>query len=176
MARHRRLVGSVVVGLLLLCTVYCFVAPKQYEACATVALRQGAPSSLSMEAPEPSAIASLLSAPLQLETLADVLRSDRLAWRVITELKLYQEPGFMGSFAQKFPGFHTEAPGVEAQAYLLERFQKRLHVQSVPRTLLIAIRFRSRDAALSAVGNALIRDYLEQESDSRIEATVKASD
>jgi hypothetical protein len=111
MARRRGFVASVVVGLLLLCAVYCFVAPKQYEACATVALRQGSPSSLNMEAPEPSAIASLLSAPLQLETLADVLRSDRLAWRVITELKLYQEPGFMGSFAQKFPGFHPEAPG-----------------------------------------------------------------
>jgi polysaccharide export outer membrane protein len=177
MARRRGFVASVVVGLLLLCAVYCFVAPKQYEACATVALRQGSPSSLNMEAPEPSAIASLLSAPLQLETLADVLRSDRLAWRVITELKLYQEPGFMGSFAQKFPGFHAEAPGVDAQAYLLERFQKRLHVQSVPRTLLIAIRFRSKDAALSAaVVNTLIRDYLQQESDSRIEATVKASD
>jgi polysaccharide export outer membrane protein len=177
MARRRGFIALVLLGLLLLCGVYCLVAPKQYEAVATVALRQGPASSLNMEAPEPVAIASLLSAPLQLETLANLLRSDGLAWRVITGLKLYQEPGFMGDFAQKFPGFHAEAAGVDAQAYLLERFQKRLHVQSVPRTLLIAIRFRSNDAALSAaVVNALIHDYLQQENDTRIEATVKASD
>ena len=177
LARRRGFIASVVVGLLLLCTIYCFVAPKQYEAVATVALRQGTASSLTMDAPEPIAIASLLSAPLQLETLANVLRSDRLAWRVINELKLYQEPGFKGNFAQEFPGFHAEAPAADAQACLLERFQKQLHVQSVPRTLLIEIRFRSKDAALSAaVVNALIRDYDRQESDSRVEATLKASD
>jgi polysaccharide biosynthesis/export protein len=177
LGRRRGFIALVVLGLLLLCGVYCLVAPKQYEAVATVALRQGPASSLSMEAPEPVAIASLLSAPLQLETLANLLRSDHLAWRVITELKLYQDPGFQQDFAEKFPGFHPDMPGADAQGYLLERFQKRLHVQSVPRTLLIAIRFRSNDAALSAaVVNALIRDYLQQESDSRIEATVKASD
>ncbi len=33
---------------------------------------------------------------MALETLASVLRSDRLAWRVITGLKLYQAPGFRG--------------------------------------------------------------------------------
>lgn len=177
LARRRGFIALIVLGLLLLCGVYCIVAPKQYEAIATVALRQGSASSLSMEAPEPVATASLLSAPLQLETLTNLLRSDGLAWRVITELKLYQDPAFVGGFAQKFPDFHPEAPGPDAQGYLLERFQKRLHVQSIPRTLLIAIRFRSYDAALSAaVVNALIRDYLLQESDSRIQATVRASD
>jgi len=35
---------------------------------------------------------SILSAPMQLETLANVMRSDQLAWRVIRELKLYQAP------------------------------------------------------------------------------------
>ena len=177
LGRRRRFVAFVVVGLLLLCAVYCLVAPNQYEASATVALRQASASSVSLEAPEPIAVASLLSAPLQLETLANVLRSDHLAWRVITELKLYREPGFTADFARRFPGFHADTPGVNAQAYLLERFQKRLRVQSVPRTLLIQIRFRSIDAALSAaVVNALIRDYIKQESESRIEATVKASD
>jgi polysaccharide export outer membrane protein len=177
LGRRRRFVGLVVLGLLLLCALYCFVAPSQYEASATVALRQASASSLSMEAPEPMGVASLLSAPLQLETLVDVFRSDGLAWRVITELKLYREPGFRGDFARRFPGFHPDMPGADAQAYLLDRFHTRLRVQSVPRTLLIQIRFRSYDAALSAaVVNTLIRDYVQQESESRIEATLKASD
>ena len=176
LARRRRLVGSVVGGLLLLCLLYCIVMPNQYEASAKVALRQAPASSLSMDATEPLAAASLLGAPLQLETLADVFRSDQLAWRVITELKLYQEPGFLGRFGHRFPDFRPETASVAAQDYLLLRFHKQLRVQTVPRTLLIQISFRSKDAALSAaVVNALIRAYDEQESESRVQATAQAT-
>jgi len=163
-------------GLLLLCLLYCLVTPDQYEASAKVALRQTPASSLNMGAAEPLVAASLLSAPLQLETLADVFRSDQLAWRVIAELKLYQEPGFLGRFGRRFDGFHPETTNADAQDYLLRRFQRQLHVQTIPRTLLIQIRFRSKDAALSAaVVNALIRAYSEQDSESKVLATVQAT-
>ncbi len=50
-------------------------------------------------------------------------------------------------------------------------------MQTLPRTLLIEIRFRSKDAALSAsVVNALIRAYGEQDSESQVQATEQASD
>jgi polysaccharide export outer membrane protein len=167
----------VIVGLLLLCLSYCLVAPNQYEASAKVALRQAPATPLSLEAAEPTAAASFLSAPLQLETLATVFRSDRLAWGVITDLKLYQAPGFISGFDHRFPGFKPDAPSVDAQAYLIERFEKKLRVQTVPRTLLIQIRFRSKDAALSAsVVNDLIRAYGQQESESSLQATMQASD
>ena len=182
-ARRRRLVAGVVGGLLLLCLLYCLITPNQYEASARVALRTSPTSSLSLEAQEPQISASVLSAPVQLETLADVFRSDELAWRVITELKLYKAPAFMGNFAHRFPAFLTDAPAADspdyagARDYLLDRFHRRLRVQSMPRTLLIQIRFRSKDAALSAaVVNALIRAYGEQESELRVQATVQASD
>jgi polysaccharide export outer membrane protein len=176
LARRRRLIGAVVGGLLLLCLLYCLIAPNQYEATARVALRTVPASPLSLEASEPSASASVLSAPVQQETVAGVFRSDQLAWKVIIGLKLYQQPGFMGRFAQRFPGFRPDAPAADAQAYLLERFERRLQVQTLPRTLLIEIRFRSRDAALSAnVVNALIRAYGDQDRESRQQATVAAS-
>ncbi len=99
---------------------------------------------------------------------------------MITELKLYEAPGFRGGFAQPLSRLSSAAGGArrsEAQAWLLERFQRRLHVQTLPRTLLIEIRFRSRDAALSAaVVNALIRAYGQQDSESQMEATAQASD
>jgi len=175
-ARRRRLVTYMVGGLLLACLLYCLIAPNQYEASASVELRTSPASSLSLEAQEPSVSAAVLSSPLQLETLADVFRSDQLAWRVITGLRLYQAPGFMGGFARRFPGFRPETPDAAAQAWLLERFQRRLRVQTLPRTLLIQIRFRSRDAALSAaVVNALIRAYGEQDGEFRVQATVQAS-
>jgi succinoglycan biosynthesis transport protein ExoP len=176
LVRRRRLVGWVVGGLLLACLLYCLIAPNQYEASAKVALRTSPASALSLEAPEPFVSASILSAPVQQETLANVFRSDQLAWRVITGLKLYQAPGFMGRFASKFPDFRADAPAADAQEWLLERFQRRLNVQTLPRTLLIQIRFRSRDAALSAsVVNALIRAYEEQESEARVRATAQAA-
>jgi polysaccharide export outer membrane protein len=180
LVRRRKLVALVVGGLLLLCLLYCLIAPNQYEATARVELRTSPASSLSMDEVEPQVSSSILSAPMQLETLANVFRSDQLAWRVITRLKLYQAPGFMGNFAGRFPQFRPEAPADDganaaAQAWLLERFQRRLQVQSLPRTLLIQIRFRCRDAALSAaVVNALIRAYGEQEGESHLQATSKA--
>src|ERR1035438_411239 len=82
----------------------------------------------------------------------------------------------MGRFNRRFPGFEPAAPSADAEAYLLERFQRRLHVQTVPRTLLVEVRFRSKDPALSAaVVNGLIRAYSEQENESRLQATTQAS-
>ncbi len=174
--RRRLFIVSVVAALLLLCLLYCLIAPNQYEAAARVELRTAPVSSLSLEPQESLASASILSAPIALETLASVLRSDRLAWRVITGLKLYQAPGFRGSFDRRFPGFRADTPGPDAQAWLLERFSRRLNVQTIPRTLIVEIRFRCRDAALSAsVVNALIRAYTDQESESEIQATAQAS-
>jgi polysaccharide export outer membrane protein len=183
-----------VLGLLLVCALYCVFAPKEYEAAAEVALRTSPVSSLSLEAAEQSVSASILTGPLQQETQANVFRSDQLAWRVITEMKLYQAPGFQGRFSSRFPSFvprelaadresagmpadKADADYVQAQAWLLERFHKRLNVQSMPRTMLIRIRFRARDAALSArIVNALIKAYAEQENESRVLATGEASD
>jgi polysaccharide export outer membrane protein len=174
--RRRRLIAAIEAALLLLCLLYCLIAPNQYEANARVELRTAPVSSLSLEAQEPFASASVLSAPIALETLASVLRSDQLAWRVITGLKLYQQAGFRGRFPQRFPGFNPGNPAPDAEAWLLERFASRLHVETMPRTLLIEIRFRCRDAALSAaVVNALIRAYQEQETESQIQATAQAS-
>ena len=175
--RRRRFIAVIEAALLLLCLLYCLIAPNQYEANARVELRTAPVSSLSLEAQQPFAAASALSAPMALETLASVLRSDQLSWRVIAGLKLYQQAAFCGRFPQRFPGFNPGQPAPDAQAWLLDRFARRLHVETMPRTLLVEIRFRSRDAALSAaVVNALIRAYQEQETESQIQATTQASD
>jgi len=190
--RRRLTVALTVLGLLVACLLYCLLAPKEYEATAEVALRAMPGAAINLDSAEAS---SVLSGPLQQETLANVFRSDELAWRVIKELKLYQAQGFRGNFAYQFPNFvpraqESEEPGssgapvemapaeyIPAQAWLLERFHRRLNVQSMPRTTLIRVRFRTQDAALSAlVVNTLIRVYMEQESETRVQATGQASD
>jgi polysaccharide export outer membrane protein len=174
--RRRRFVATILGALLVACILYCLIAPNQYEAVGRVELRAAPVSSLSLDGAEAQIPTSILSAPIALETLASVLRSDRLAWRVIVALKLYEAPGFRGNFASRFSGFSPDKSTPEAQAWLLDRFSRRLHVQSLPRTMLVEIRFRSRDAALSAaVVNALIAAYGDQETESQIQATAQAS-
>jgi uncharacterized protein involved in exopolysaccharide biosynthesis len=173
---RRRLGLYVLGGLLLLCLLYCLIAPNQYDATAKVALRESPASTLEEQTTEPVAAVSLLAAPLELETLANVFRSEGLAWRVITELKLYEAPGFRGRFAKKFPGFRPDAPGVDAREWLLLRFKRQLLVEALPRTLVLQIRFRSKDPALSAaVANGLIRAFEENEREARTRATVEDS-
>ena len=133
-------------------------------------------SSLSVDAAEPIAPLSFLNAPLQLETLVNVLRSERLEWRVIQEKKLYANATFSRSFAGRFPKFDVANPAPEERGYLLETFNKKLQVRTMPRTFLIEVKFRSKDAALSAdVVNALIRAYMAAESETRSEDTQEAS-
>ncbi len=173
---HRRFVLSVVGGLLLLCLLYCLIAPNQYEAKARVALRVDQSAVMNAGGREQGPSTSALMGQAEVETLAQVFRSDQLAWRVILERKLYAEPPFYGSFAEKFPRFNPAAPDPEAQAYLLERFQRRLHVGTVPRTLLVEIRFRTHSARVSAdVVNGLIRAFVEEDSESRQSDTGQAT-
>lgn len=175
--RHRRLIAIIEIALLLVCLLYCFFAPSQYEAKSRVELRTQPASSLNFEQPgDAFTSASVLSAPLSIETLASVLRSDQLAWRVIVELRLYQQDGFRGRFQKKFPNFNPEQPSPAAQAWLIDRFASHLHVQSMPHTFLVEVRFRCHDSGLSAaVVNALIRAYQEQEIESQIQNTAQAS-
>lgn len=175
--RRRKLLIAIEGGLLLLCLLYCLVAPRQYEASARVELHTAPESALNLGSAQPSGLLSAFSAPIAQETIAGVLRGDDLAWQVIARLKLYANPGFRGSFARRFPGFNPGSASPRAQAWLLERFGRHLEVRTIPRTLLIEIRFRSRDPALSAaVVNELIRAYGEREKQAQVQATIQASD
>ena len=163
-------------GLLFLCLLYCLIAPNQYDATAKVALREAPASTLEQQTTPPVSAVSLLSAPLELETLANEFRSERLAWRVIIELKLYKAPGFRGRFQTRFPEFRPEAPGAAAREWLLTRFKRQLLVEALPRTLVLQLRFRSKDPALSAaVANGLIKAFEEEEDESRSRATAEDS-
>ena len=176
-AARRRFVLGVVGGLLLLCLLYCLIAPNQYAAHARVAIRVAPVTNLSLGSAEAAQSNSALLGMAELETLAGVFRSDQLAWRVIQERRLYADPAFNGSFERRFPHFNPAKPDPEAEGYLLERFQRRLHVGTVPRTLLVEIRFRTRNAALSAdVVNSLIHALEEQETEARTAATRQATE
>lgn len=176
MLLRRRMILLTVGSLLLACLLYCLIAPREYEARASVALRILPATPLNLDGGDVRPSGSLAVGLAEWETLANVFRSDQLAWRVIQDKKLYATPAFAGRFARRFPGFRADAPTPDAEAYLLERFQDRLHVRTVPRTLLLEIRFRSRDAALSAdVVNGLIEAYGRLDREARSKETSEAT-
>ena len=175
--RRRRFFFLTVASLLALCLLYCLIASNQYEAQALVSLGMQSNPSVSLAAVESVAPASILSAPLQLETIVDVLRSQRLAWRVIGELQLQRDPAFCPRCNARFPHLDLSAPGPEAENYLIDRFQRSLHARALPRTLLIQVGFRCRRAALSAqVVNRLIVDEMDEETRTRLDSTSRAAD
>lgn len=173
---RRRLAGSLLGGTLLACLIYCVTMPREYEAKARVALRFAPATGLNADGTDGGYSGSFATAQTQLETLASVFESDQLAWQVIADLKLYRAPAFAHGIVEHFPGFRAEAPNPDARARLLERFGDSLATHTIPRTLLLEIRFRSRDAALSAaVVNGLIKAYQDEETETRILATAQAS-
>ena len=173
--RNLRLFLTIVGTLLGACLLYCLIAPNEYEATARVVLRGAPVSVLTLDRGEGTS-GSFASGQVQLETLADVFRSDQLAWDVVTRLALYKAPGSMGSFPLKFPAFDPGQPSPDAKAWLLDKFQRDLTVQTIPRTLVLEIRFRSHDAALSAaVVNAILAAYQQRDTDARLEATRNAT-
>jgi polysaccharide export outer membrane protein len=171
MRGNRYLFLSIFGALVSSCLIYCLLAPEQYESTAKVELR-GAAESQVIDRREAAPSGSLAASQVQLETVANILRSERLAWDVITRLKLDREREFAGSLQDKFPDFSSDLPTVGAREHLLREFRESLTVESLPHTLVIAIRFRSHDAALSAnVVNELVAAYGRQEVASRMQST-----
>ena len=153
------------------CLVYCLFAPKEYEAVAKVELRSS-PESLFADRRDAAPSGSFASGQVQLETLANVLRSEQLGWDVITRLGLYKDREFSRRFQREFPGFSPDKTSADAKEYLLRTFRERLRVEALPHTLVLEIRFRSQNAAMSAaVVNELIEAYGRNETDSRMHLT-----
>jgi exopolysaccharide transport family protein len=124
-----------------------------------------------------------------LETQYKVLKSDTLARRVISELRLDARPEFnpplpWWSFARAAgeeagPSGTVTAGAAEREAVqrTLETFQKRLAVEPVKRSRLVAVNFESTDAPLAArAANTLASKYIEQNLEARWEATQKATE
>jgi len=170
--RNWRLFLGIMGGLVAACLIYCLVETNEYEATAKVELRGAPESLLAVDRREATLSGSFAPGQVQLETLANVIRSEQLAWDVITHLSLYREHGFSRNFQRKFPGFNPDRASADAREYLLREFRERLRVESLPHTLVLEVRFRSHDAALSAtVVNELIEAYGRQETGSRIQGT-----
>jgi succinoglycan biosynthesis transport protein ExoP len=119
-----------------------------------------------------------------LETQYKVLQSESLARRVIAELHLDQKEEFNPQRSWWFRGKTAKAADrarlpvdADAEQAVLRRFEDGLSINPVRRSRLVQVSFDSEDPQLAAqVVNVFTSNYIQQNLESRWEATQKASE
>jgi succinoglycan biosynthesis transport protein ExoP len=124
-----------------------------------------------------------------LETQYRILKSENLARRVISDLKLdqlaefNQPPHWWAHHAQAaslqpaLAAGENAAPESAIDNEVLKKFQDRLDVEPLKRSRLVEVSFESNDRNLAAqVVNTLASTYIQQNLESRWQASQKASE
>jgi capsular exopolysaccharide synthesis family protein len=124
-----------------------------------------------------------------IETQNRILKSENLARRVVSQLRLNEleefnphvdsgnAPHREASSLQQFGNSVNTAAGVETSDEVLRKFEDRLVVEPVKRSRLIEVTFESTDPKLAAqVVNTLSSAYIQQNLEARWAASQKASE
>lgn len=173
--KRRLLVLGCLIGMVVAAGTVSAFLPRRYEAVARVLVNPQDSNALGLS-PMDALAGNGLSNDIVQQTQVRVLQSNPVAWDVIKQLRLDQRKGFPGKLASTPDEAIERVPGPR-KVLLLSAFHAGLHVEAVPKTELIEVRFRARDPQLAAnVANAITGAYIERTFRTRYEATVQASD
>ena len=183
--RRRTVLGSIGVCLLL-ALVASLLMTRQYESVAIIEVNKENSDILGLDAVQ-AGITDSLDYTITLETQANALRSDSLAFQVTEQLGLEKrmEPSWLTAWLSDWlDGSRLEAerklPLEQAplrRRMISKAFEKSLKVKTLAGTRMIEVHFRHRDPQLAAdVVNTLVNDYLEQYFRTRYNATAQASE
>ena len=176
LSRRKVLVLGCLLGMVLLAGVVSAILPRRYEAVARVVVNPQDSNALGLDDPMEMVAGGGLSNDIVQQTQVRVLQADPLAWDVIKQLRLDQRKDFAGKLTTA-PGEPIERISAFRRVRMLQAFHKALHVEAVPKTELIEVRFRARDPQIAVnVTNALTSAYIERTFRTRYEATMQASD
>jgi succinoglycan biosynthesis transport protein ExoP len=182
--RVRIIVASVIV-VLVLGMLYCVMKTRRYEATSDLAIYPEGSDALDMGDITASIGGGGLDFDEKLETQVRILKSNSLAWTVISELRLDREPTFAGHRKLIFFGQYVlpstpeqiEKTDPERRNQLLKKFSKSLTVQSIARTQAVEITFRDANPTLAReIVNHLSSGYAQRNFVTRFNDTMKASD
>jgi polysaccharide biosynthesis transport protein len=175
MLRRRKLLILVCcVACLLLASLYILLKSPRYEVTARIEVSPAGTNSLGLDQ-----MASRVSSPsdptIQLQSAVTVLQSNTVALAVMKQLKMAERKDFAGPWVQPAGASLADLPP-EARDALLLRFGKSLTVEVVPKTDIIAVRFRAQDPALAAeVVNSTVGRYTERNFRSSYESATLVS-
>ena len=178
--RRRRTVFITCVGLATVTAlVISLILPRRYEGVARLKVDRESSDSFGL-----GTMAGVVGDnETKLQTEVNVLWTDALAWDVIKRLRLDQRPEMAHRrFALGPPvclssgGQSAESISPECRKVLLDEFHHRLHVQAVPRTEVIEIRYRSKSREMAAeVVNTMADIYIERNFQSTYQNVMRAS-
>jgi len=179
--RRRTVVVSIAACLLLALVVSLAMTPK-YESVSIIEVNKENSDILGLDALQ-TGVSDSLDYTITLETQANVLRSDSLAFLVTEQLGLEKRmersllsAWFDADRAQAEQNLPLEKAPLRRRL-ISKAFEKSLKVKTLPGTRMIEVHFLHRDPQLAAdVVNALVGDYLEQYFRTRYNATAQASE
>ncbi|MGB8260296.1 MAG: GNVR domain-containing protein [Terracidiphilus sp.] len=160
--------------------VFSLLLPRRYEAVSRLTVDFRPTESASVEA---LAQVAGVADPTTLQTQVSILQTDSMAWEVIRRLRLDQRAEALprrfetgAPFCQTPVGQLLESATTECRERLLEEFRTRVHVQAVPRTEIIEIRYRSTSPYLAAaVVNVIATAYMEYNFRAKYESATKST-
>lgn len=156
--RARWLVAALVLSLTVITTlVVSLLLPKQYSATASVVIDVK---------PDPiSAVAfGGLTSPAFMATQADIILSDRVAQRVVRNLKLTENPQIREQWLDE-----TDGTG-NLEVWLAETFKKKLDVRPSRESNVISIAYTAADPRFAAaLANAFVQAYLDTSLELRVD-------
>ena len=121
-----------------------------------------------------------------LQTQSSIIKSRKVAWAVISDLKLQNNPeingelaqrGIISSFRRLLRNFNSreEISNSEKNAQMVERFLDRVSVSLLKRSYLFKVSFDSFDPELSAqVANSIVKNYMRLNEERRLHSTAGA--
>jgi polysaccharide biosynthesis transport protein len=168
---------AIIFGVVALATMR---TTRIYEATGSIAINKTDPAILNLKEANGAGGGDYYD-PTDLDTEVRILRSDLLAFQVISALNMDKQPelGGSGESPSNSLALTTDAlqPDSEKTTALLANFKGGLRVSLIPSTRIIEIHYRSADKNLAAnVVNTLISTYIEQNFKTRFESTTQASE
>lgn len=156
-----RIIAGWMVGCLLLSLLYVLVKSPGYEATAQIEISPAGTNAMGLDETA-SRMLNPSDPTLQLQSAVTVLESKTVALAVMQQTKLAERADFAGRWVQP-PDTDVATLSPEARDHLMSRFQKALKVEIVPKTDIVQVAFRAKDAKLAAdVVNATVSSYAER--------------
>ncbi len=178
--RHKWMILAAVVVSMAMGTVIAVTTTPIYEAVGRVVINREGADAAGLKSTDAST--SDDDYMVAMDTQTHVLQSDAIAKLVIAKLHLDSNPAFAGKGAaarnnSASSALESQSLDPRSEAGLVGKFHGSLHINPIPRTRLLEIRFSSSDPALAAkVVNTVIDTYIEQNYKTHLEATTRTSD
>jgi polysaccharide biosynthesis transport protein len=172
LVRHRWTIVVWVALAFVVALLFSLFTRPEYDAVTRVALDFGNADMLGnekMKVPDGADVSN------KLETQLALVKSDSVAEEVIRKLNLV-EHCVLGEKHCSQDGKHFDMLDPKSRADVLSAYHKDLHVELVPKTQILEIRFRNRDPKLAAaIVDSIANNYIDRTFRVRSESIEKAS-